>query len=185
MKKGSALFVLAVATVLVGGCGTPREARSLLCAKTDEATLFAAAREALEDLHFILETADEEAGLIRTWPLRGAQFFEVWRGDNESPQMAAMSNLHSLQRIAEIELAGSPGQTCLSCKVYLRRLSMPGEFTGGTRQMAALFTEGSFARQSLLLEAERVEAEKIAWIDLGRDEALEQELLDRIEKEIR
>lgn len=183
MKKGCLLFVF-VGLVLLAGCGRPAatlDERSLLCMDYSRQVLFDASVETLQDMQFELETADADAGLIRTWPLRGGQYFEPWRSDNASAEMAALVNLHSLQRIVEIEMLPSLGKQCVDCRVYVRRLSIPGEFYGGTRQMAALFTEGDVDEQTLVLEADQLE--EAEWIDLGRDPALEQELLTEIENE--
>ena len=181
MEKGYLLLVLA-GLLITAGCGTPSAAtdeKSLFCSDTSRQVIFDAAVKVLEDMHFDLETADESAGLIRTWPMRGSQFFEPWRGDTVSVKMAAYSNLHSIRHIVEIELISSLGKTCVECKANAMRLSIPGEFTGGNRQMASLFTGGDAARQSLVLEEQL--QQDAAWIDLGPDTALEKALLKKIE----
>lgn len=187
MKKGCLLFALA-GLALLGGCGRTAQVedrRNLLCADTTQQTLFDASVEVLHDMQFKLETADLSAGLIRTWPLRGGQFFEPWRSDNASAEMAALANLHSIRRIVELEFIAVPqlGKVCVDSRVFVQRLSVPGEFYGGTRLMAALFTEGDDTEQSLLLQEAAVQ--EAAWEDLGRDPALEREILTRIDNEAR
>ena len=63
-----------------------------------------AAGDVLTRMHFVIEKLDAEQGLVRTRPLRGAQFFEMWRSDNASTFAWEESNLQSIRRAVELRV---------------------------------------------------------------------------------
>ena len=144
--------------------------------------LFSSAESVLTGMQFQIDKADRQAGQIITRPLRRGQFFEIWRQDNATGADVAESNLHSLQRIAEVRFDSEGSLVCTNCRVYVRRLSMPGQPIRGTRSTSYLFTDRSGSWQSLQI-APDIE-EQAEWIYLGNDPDLEQAILRKIEKSI-
>jgi len=144
--------------------------------------VMAAAEDVLADMQFTIEKADPEAGYIRTRPLRGGQFFEFWRRDNASSYQGAQSNLHSLQRTAEITISDVPGGVRVDCAVGVRRLSLPENDNVTVSQSAAMFTTSSASLQELHVNPEQ--AAGMEWIELQPDSALASRILERIRQRI-
>ena len=119
---------------------------------------------------------------IGTRPLGGAQFFEFWRKDNVGTFNKAEANLHSIRRIAEMNVSREEGQLCIGCNVNVQRLNLPERVLRGRGQSYEAFTASSPSMQKLKLDAGQ--RKLMAWVDLGRDELLETEILKRIEKKI-
>jgi hypothetical protein len=131
------------------------------------------AEDVLSEMHFTIEKADVESGLIRTRSLSGAQFFEFWRSDNVGPYYAALANLHSIRRIAEVRIQQQGDKVFIRCDVQIQRLSVPEHKAAGS--------PGAPVRRL----APTPEQEKgITWIDLGKDTMLSTEILNRIQKHI-
>ncbi len=71
----------------------------------DKAEAMQIAEDVLVKMHFTIEKAGYESGIIRTNPLPGAQFFEFWRSDNVGAFNTAEANLHSIRRIVELHIS--------------------------------------------------------------------------------
>lgn len=144
--------------------------------------LFSEAESVMAGMQFQIDKADRDAGQIITRPLRGAQFFELWRQDNATAADTAEANLQSIQRIAEVRFDQVENSVCVNCRVTVRRLSMPDQPIRGTSGIVDRYTESSGSRQGLQIRPE-IE-EQIEWIYLGNDPALEQWILRKIEKRL-
>jgi hypothetical protein len=100
--------------LLLAGCVQPQRqtpAERIYVPNIGEAKAMAIAEDVLADMRFTIEKADTRSGLIRTRPLSGAQFFEVWRSDNIGPDNGLAANLHTMRRTVELNVsrqAGSP-----------------------------------------------------------------------------
>ena len=175
MNKVRSLLLLAYPMfLLLAGCaGTQRyEALDQICLPdTPKAEAMQIAEDVLSKMHFTIDKADTEQGLLRTRPLPGPQFFEFWRSDR-----SAEANLHSIRRIVELNISQQAEKLCIACDVKVQRLSLPelrgtGPGARGTRSM-----------QRLKLSPKQRKG--MAWLDLGKDTRLETEILKRIEKRI-
>ena len=133
-------------------------------------------------MHFRINKSDSEQGLIRTRPLAGAQFFEFWRKDNVGAFNRAEANLHSIRRTVEVDVSQEEGRLCVGCNVSVQRLNLPERLLHGRGQSYDMLSVSSSSVQKLKLDAEQ--RRLMAWVDLGRDELLETEILKRIEKKI-
>ncbi|MBM4104583.1 MAG: hypothetical protein FJ263_11175 [Planctomycetes bacterium] len=181
MKNGF-LLIMGVIAAWAGGCTRVKmvQAQPVCIEAVSQDNLMRACEKMLVSMQFQIEKYDEENGVIRTRPLRGKQFFEFWRSDNASGFDAAESNLQSLQRTAELTFETQASRVCVTCVVDTRRLSVPEEPIRSYYEAASLYTGSGLSRQRLnIKERERGE---IRWIDLGRDEALEQKLLTEIQR---
>jgi hypothetical protein len=123
-----------------------------------------------------------QAGQIITRPLRGGQFFEVWRQDNATAADAAESNLHSLQRSAEVRFGKMDSQVCVNCRVLVQRLSLPDQPIQGMGRASGQFTESS-RREQRLQVSEKI-TDQAEWIYMGTDPALEELILRKIERAV-
>jgi hypothetical protein len=181
-KNGFTALMIALAACAalgVSGCGkqvsvSPSDPICLsLVGKTE---MMETAQQILVKKKFIIEKYDIDAGYILTRPMRGSQFFEPWRGDTVGAANKAASNIHSIERVITMNFTQDTGQLCVECIVDSRRLSMPEKQLIANSQAAAVFVGGGTSGLELKPDTE----EDIAWIDLGRDGALERDILERI-----
>lgn len=159
------------------------------------------AEDVLTCMHFTIDKFDPNTGFIKTRPLPGAQFFELWRSDNIGTKNWMNSNLHSIRRTAEIILrrsedasyGGCSGEALakqssiddrrvttdeLSCIVRVQRLSLPAREVTSSARVYQMFSISGPGLQTLQIHTEQ--QQRMAWIDLGRDTELETEIIKRI-----
>ena len=141
-----------------------------------------AAQAVLLKMHFEIEKYDTDARYIRTRPLSGGQFFEVWRQDNASASSAAQANLYSLRRIVELDFTPQNTTTCVQCRVQVLRLSIPERPIEGATRMGGTYTESSSRYQTL--EVDRHKQAQIEWTDAGPDHDLQRKILKLIQRDI-
>ena len=144
-----------------------------------KADLMEVAEDVLAEMYFTIDKADTNSGLIRTRPLPGAQFFEFWRNDNVGADNALAANLHTIRRTVTIEISRQDEQLSLGCNVQAQRLSLPEQQVSSSARVYGMFSQSSTSLQRLKLNPEQ--KEEMAWIGLGRDSRLEEEILKRIE----
>jgi hypothetical protein len=160
-----------------------RETIEQICVPgTSKAEATQAAEDVLGRMHFVIDKADAEQGLVRTKPLSGAQFFEFWRKDSVGAFNAAESNLHSIRRAAQLNMTRKGRQLCIACDVKVERLSLPEHEVSSSARAYAMFSRSTASMQELRLQPEQ--REKVSWLDLGNDSMLATEILKRIEKEL-
>ena len=140
------------------------------------------AEDILAEMHFTIEKADIDSGVIRTRPLPGAQFFEFWRSDNVGGENSLAANLHTIRRTVELNISQRDGELCLGCDVRVQRLSIPERQLSSSFRVYQLFSESNPSLQRLTLNPEQ--QEEMAWIDLDNDTRLAAEILKRIEARI-
>jgi len=177
-------FVAVALFTILTGCGTEEKfaASEPICLQGYREPAMQAGEEVLDDLCFIIEKYDVDKGLIRTRPLSGAQSFEFWRGDNVGAFNTAEANLQSIQRAVELSFSESDGRVCLRCRVYVERLSIPDKQISSISGLSGAFTTSDASLQRLQLNPEQ--AEKMVWLQLGPDAALERKILGLIENKI-
>jgi hypothetical protein len=175
---------IAAAVILGGGCAKQCEKPiNKICTQgVDRQAAMAAAQRTLENMHFTIEKADANAGYISTRPLVAGQFFELWRSDTVGCENFAEANLHSVTRVAEIDVNGPDGEVCIKCKVATRRLSMPQREVNSATELPSVFSKSSAGLQTLKLDQGQQKA--TAWVDMGPDANLQTRILERIKKQI-
>ena len=182
-----AAIITSVTLFLSAGCVSESKMMTVepLCDKTAGITeAMEASEKVLGQMHFVIEKSDRGAGLIRTRPLEGSQFFEFWRKDNIGSFNRVYSNLHSARRIVELKfIANDGGGICILPSVSLQHLSIPEEESGGTAKAYTIISDSSEEEQSLSLNPEQ--ASGMGWVDLGSDAALEAKILKQISKQIK
>lgn len=183
-KNKCFLVLLSVGVFLLAGCASKTEfpAPEPLCSGLSLDDAMQVGEDVLGNLRFPIAKYDADAALIQTGPYEGAHFFEFWRSDDASAYDRAYSNVHSVQRIAELSFDQQADRLCISCRVDLQRLSLPeGEITGSAKTFS-LFSESEETRQTLQVNSEQKEG--MAWLDMGQDNKLAAKILKRIEKKI-
>ncbi|MCK4293684.1 MAG: hypothetical protein KAY65_10845 [Planctomycetes bacterium] len=178
-----------VCGLILAGCAGQRgqtltlvETEPVCFADLEKAAAMQAAEDVLAKMHFVIEKADADAGLIRTRPLTGAQFFEFWRTDSAGGFNAAEANLHSIRRTVELHIRKQDNGFCIGCDVKTERLNLPELEVSSSARAYAMFSRSSSSLQKMQLNPEQEEG--IAWVDLGKDSRLATRILERIEKQI-
>ncbi|HSV26509.1 MAG TPA: hypothetical protein VLH60_01335 [Sedimentisphaerales bacterium] len=175
-------LIISISAVLTGvllqGCACSPAAAGperWCMAAADRLTAMQAAEAALVNAGFQIDKYDVEAGLIRTHPLGGAQFFEFWRGGNADMCSLAEASLHSVMRTIELTFDEAGGQLCIVCEARVMRLSLPERNVSGTAGVYAMFTRSSPQLMTLRFDAEQ--QKHMAWVDLGLDGNLARKIL--------
>jgi len=186
----TALCVLIVAALSLPGCvgpnASPTPAQMICGDGMTRAEVVQAAGEVLTRMHFAIEKLDAEQGLVRTRPLRGAQFFEFWRSDNASVYDWAEANLQSVRRSVELRVrpedANTPG-LCVECTVSVQRLSLPPNEVAGTSEAYRIHSASMPTLQRIEVSPQQQRA--MTWIDLGQDPDLAARILARVERRLK
>jgi hypothetical protein len=186
----SVLCLLSSVFCVLSGCARQQKYETIeqiYAPDMDKTEAMQIAEDVLARMHFTIEKADYESGVIRTKPLPGAQFFELWRSDNIGAYNAAEANLHSIRRTAELHISqktevavpqrGDENLTsdiypptpvlCIDCDVQAQRLNLPVSREWGKHL--------SSQRLSRLTQTAGA-----TWTDLGTDTRLATEILKRI-----
>lgn len=174
MRRAERLLIFGyMALGFLGGCsqqGYVRTVEQVCIADASRVAVMGAAEDVLAKMHFDIEKFDVDMGYVRTRPLSGAQSFEFWRSDNVGAFNDSEASLQSIRRSAELNLSDREGQVCINCAVRVERLSIP------ERQVSS--------RSMQRFELSPEQSRDMAWIDLGRDEQLETEILSRIKNKL-
>jgi hypothetical protein len=173
------------AALLLDGCAQTqrRETIKQVClADANQTAVMEAAQSSLGEMLFVIDKADARHGYIRTQPLSGAQFFELWRSDSAGGFNWAEANLHSVRRTAELNVSRQDHKLCIGCKVRVQRLTLPEQEITSTARAYMMFSRSTSVMQSL--ELRPGQRKQAAWIDLGEDDKLAGRILERIEKKL-
>lgn len=178
------LILLIAAACLLSGCAKKQqfEPKPICLAGADVNSVMLEVEKALIRMNFVIEKYDVDSGIVRTRPLAGGQFFEVWRQDNRGGYNKGMADLHSIQRTAELKFLENSGQICINCNVKLERLSIPEKEIDSSARAYAMFSESKEENQTLKLNKQQ--KEKMDWVNLGRDNSLEDYILKKVEKRL-
>jgi len=189
----SLLFMACSAFCLLAGCAQTQrhEVVEQICLPdtqslglpTEKLQAMQTAEDVLARMHFTIDKADAEQGIIRTRPLPAAQSFEFWRKDNVGSFNSTEANLHSIRRTAELGISQQGGQLCISCDVKIQRLSLPEREVTSSGRSYEMFTPSNQSIQVLELHPEQ--KKDMAWVDLGSDKQLATDILKQIEKQLK
>ncbi len=179
------LLILSLLLLIFTGCAEPEkfEAVEQICAADlTMAEAMAAAEDVLGRMYFVIDKSDAEAGIIRTRPLAGGQFFEFWRKDNVGSFNNSEANLHTIRRTARLDISQQASLLCIACRVRTERLSLPARRLVSSTQAHEMFSKSSPTMQRFKLHQEQREV--MGWIDLGADARLETEILNRLKNKL-
>lgn len=178
-------YALMTFALILSGCAKQQQyetaAEPLCVTGLERVAVMKVAEDVLSEMHFTIEKADVESGLIRTRPLSGAQFFEFWRSDNIGGFNSAESNLHSIRRTVELNMTPQGEKLCLGCNVKVQRLSLPEREVSSSGHAYQMFSKSTASLQKLTLDPQQKAG--MAWVDLGLDSHLAAEILNRIERQ--
>jgi hypothetical protein len=197
VETRSFLWLLLAGAWLGTGCASPTPSGTgepnapcppvqMLCEDgVTTAEVTQAAECVLTRMHFAIEKLDAEQGIVKTRPLRGAQFFEFWRSDNASSYACKEAGLQSIRRTVELRVKTKDGGVsglCVECAVSVQRLSLPGNEIAGTSEAYRIHSPSTATLQRIEVSPQQRQA--MTWIDLGTDRDLAARILDRIEKRL-
>ncbi len=185
LKTNSLFNALMACVFLLAGCAKQQQYETVEQLRLDNIEKFHAmqtAEDVLAKMHFIIEKSDVETGFIRTRPLPGAQFFEFWRSDNVGPFNSSEANLHSIRRIAELNISQDSEKLYIDCNVKTQRLNLPERQITSSAHAYEMFSKSSPSMQKLRLNKQQ--KIDVVWVDLEQDKQLATEILKRIEERI-
>ena len=143
-----------------------------------EDQLWNAIQDTLRRHHLRLDRVDRRAGVVTTTPMMSQHFFELWRRDVATRQDFWEATLNPIRRRVEVSIARSenhkPDQ--LAVVVNKERLSSPDRQFNSTGAVYQYFGDSLPSTTGL----PRVTPEHDHWLDLGRDAAMEDYILDQI-----
>lgn len=179
------MFTACAALLFLAGCAEPyrNETVEQICpVGLNKQQAMQIAEDVLGKMRFTIAKSDANLGVIKTRPLAGAQFFEFWRKDNVGSFNSAEANLHSIRRIAELDIRQQGTQLCIRCNVNTQRLHLPEQELRSRSRAYDMFSQSSQTRQTLILNPKQKQG--MAWVDLGKDTRLATVILKRIENKI-
>jgi hypothetical protein len=187
VSKSACTVLAAIALMLPLGCAGQRQAyqpaEPLRLDGASRMQTMQAAEDTLGKMRFVIEKLDAEQGIIRTEPLRGAQFFEFWRRDNVGMYNTAEANLHTIRRAVELRITEEQGRVSVDCSVRVERLSLPENEAASISQAYQMHSVSTAGVQRLQLTPQQRQG--MAWIDLGQDDRLAAKILEAIAQRIR
>ncbi len=182
--------VLVTSLLSLLGCSGPNASTApvqMVCEGTvTKAEVVQAAEYVLSRMQFPIEKLDAEQGIVRTRPLRGAQFFEFWRSDNVGAYDCTEASLQSIRRSVELHVKTEDGGNAgprVECAVAVQRLRLPGNQVTGVSAAYGIYARNTPTLQRI--EVGQQQRRDMAWIDLGQDEALAARILERIDKRLK
>ena len=184
-KTNLCIYLLMACVFLLTGCAKQQQYETVEQLRLDNIEKFHAmqtAEDVLAKMHFIIEKSDVETGFIRTRPLPGAQFFEFWRSDNVGPFNSSEANLHSIRRIAELNISQDSEKLYIDCNVKTQRLNLPERQITSSAHAYEMFSKSSPSMQKLRLNKQQ--KIDVVWVDLEQDKQLATEILKQIEERI-
>jgi len=184
-RLGKLFFGFCVSCLILGGCAETQQyqpADELCLSNANRAKAVKAAEDILAEMNFDIAKADIEAGYITTAPLSGAKFFEFWRSDSIGTQNRLQSNLHSIRKIAELNVEQKGQQLCIRCNVKVERLSLPEHQVSSSTRAYEMFSRSTASLQQLRPRPEQ--QNRMAWLDLGSDEQLASQILRNIKEQM-
>lgn len=181
----TSLLCLCTCALFMAGCAQPQSqtaADRVYVPNVNETQVMTIAEDVLAGMHFTIEKADVPSGVIRTRPLSGAQFFELWRSDNVGPDNGLQANLHTLRRTAELQISRQGAGLSIGCVVRVQRLSVPERELASNARGYEMFSRSSSLVQKIQLYPEQ--QKDMVWIELHDDMPLAKEILGRVEARI-
>jgi len=154
----------------------------LAVAGLDKAEAMTLSEDVLARMHFAIEKADPNAGIVRTAPLTGSQFFEFWRSDSVGSFNKSEANLQNVRRIVEVQVDEADGVVHIDCRAEVQRLSLTEHRVSSSARAYQMHSESTQSLQRLSLS--EAQARNMAWVDLGPDNELAAAVLKRIEARI-
>jgi len=182
MLRGLSLLVLAAMAVLAGCAHAPsvRFENPMTFADTDAGTLEKVSRCVIQELNFQIEQPQAIEHRIQTDPLTGASWFEFWRPDTVGRFQRWESSLHTIQRRVIITVTPKEKGAEILVRVVKERQSAPNAGPGSIAYTFDIYD----LEHSELTRFNEMNPVYFDWVEIGRDDALEQCILERITRRL-
>jgi hypothetical protein len=180
--KWAMMAALAAALTAAGaGCrGAGRLENPLALRGIDADTVESVARRVLEELRFEIEYPEASEGRIATRGLTGASWFEFWRGDTLGANQRIESSLHTTRRRVTVAITPVASGSEIFVQVTKERLTAPNQ---GPESIGETYSLYGF-QISKMFEPDEIAPTPYKWVDVGRDDLLEQKILVRLERRL-
>jgi len=180
--KWAMMAALAAALAAAGaGCKEAgRRENPLALRGIDADTVESVARRVLEELRFEIEYPEASEGRIATRGLTGASWFEFWREDTLGTDQRIESSLHTTRRRVTVAITPMAAGSEIFVQVTKERLTAPNQ---GPESIGEAYSLYDF-QISKMYERDEIEITHYKWVDVGRDDLLEQEILARLERRL-
>jgi len=180
--KWAMMAALAAALAAAGaGCKEAVRLENPLALRgIDADTVESVARRVLEELRFEIEYPEASEGRIATRGLTGASWFEFWREDTLGTDQRIESSLHTTRRRVTVAITPVAAGSEIFVQVTKERLTAPNTGPESIGQAYSLYD----FQISKMYERDEIEPTHYKWVDVGRDDLLEQEILARLERRL-
>ena len=175
--------LLLVMAAMLAGCVRAPEARfpnPMPLPSSDAATVEKVAERVLLEMHFEIVYPASKPGRVDTENLTGDSWFEFWRDDTVGNFQRLESSLHTIRRSVHVQVTPAPSGSQVAVKVDKERLSAPGTSPSGISQTYDLYNP----RKTSLARQDEFKETQYTWLSEGRDDALEQVILERIQSHL-
>jgi len=181
MRYAAGLVLGAALALAAGGCGqSMRLDNPLLLRGADAGATENVARRVLQDLRFDVEYPEASQGRIATRGLTGASWFEFWREDTIGTDQHIEASFHTTRRRVTMAITPVAAGAEVFVKVTKERLTAPNMGPESIGQAYSLYD----FEISKMYERDEIAPTYYKWVDVGRDELLEQDILARLERRI-
>ena len=182
------LFQYGLLAALIAGCAIPQVnplaahrgpvTNPLLVTTDSEELVWERAVDVLHEFHFEIEKENRLGRIIETKPLVGAGVLEPWHRDSATPADRWESTFQSIRRRAQVTMRrDDQGQGYLvSVAVFKELEDLPG--IAANSPGAATFSESTPLNRDL--DPVVGQSTPSTWIPQGRDQALENAMLQRM-----
>lgn len=174
------LYATGILLILVGCASTPpapvTNPLALACSPDQ---LWQHSQAELKARGFDLDIVDRRHGVIQSLPRTSSQWYEFWARDVVTDYSRAEASLHTIRRSLRIEMhATSDDQCSITCRAEVERLVAGPANVSGTVRANSVFSNlgGRMPGLSDHPDARR----RRQWVSLGRDSALEDDVLRAI-----
>ncbi|NIA07389.1 MAG: hypothetical protein GWP14_07120 [Actinobacteria bacterium] len=185
MNRTIAITILLTAMLI--GCTEQRRPRwqAIAVEQASFDDIWTVCLASLKDRGLSVDRQDRRFGLIVSEPVVGKQFFEFWRGDTASSDDLLTSSLHTVRRIVSIHVVSQgPLQFEVRVEAQAQRVSIPSDQLDSTAEAFEMIRAHGVPAAPSRRDYARPQAEPI-WVDIGREHALEQYILEDIARRLR
>lgn len=181
-----ALWLLGVLLLAAIGCQAPPQPAGPTLGSVPAQTpnqvnhLWDSIETTLLAFNFDIDRRDRVSGIVTTLGDTSANWFEIWRVQPSPAYYWWESNLHTIERRADVFVRQTPTGDCeLEVKVDRFRRSMEERQVNNAAAAMRLYSAEAPTISGRMLRP----FESAYWIHLGRDGTMEQAILDAIVKE--
>ena len=181
------LMMICLYAVLPAGCTKQRQPGSepVAVEQVSFDDVWEVCLASLKDRGLDVDRQDRRFGLIVSEPTIGQQAFEFWRKDAASSEDLLLSSLHTVRRIVAIHIASqAPMQFKLRVEARAQRASIPSDQLDNTAEAFELLRQYGVPASPRRRDYLRPRAEPI-WVDIGREPALEQAIIEDITRRLK